>query len=282
MISNNCPVYYHIPKCGGTYIYSKSYALIKELKKQNFTDNSNLDIFFIHIFNGSHKNILFRILVIQNPQIFDSNIFHISSKSKKTYNVNINDLKNLFQIIHNNIYLIIITPEGFLHDYIIKEYLIEYNIQSTNYMSVRNPYDRALSMYQYLISDNSKHELTHYNINPPSFSNFLIKQKNWIIQNILSQKTLITNIRHEHWLETIDICKDWFICDISNIDNIIYSIFSNYKLNDLDQKLQKKYTWVNKNETNYDYIPFTRLKDQARLRFLNKTRWDREFYAYFT
>lgn len=276
------PIYYHVPKCGGTYVYSKSYELIKELQQQNFADRAELDVFFIHIFDGSEKNILFRILTIQDPKIFNNNIFKPSQNLDQKYNVSISDIAMLFSLIENDIYFIVVCSAGFIRDHILKKYLLKHNIQFNIYMSLRNIYDRELSTYHYLVSKNSQHEINNYNNNNLSFAHFIQQTENWIITNIISENTPVKHIEYKHLIEAIEICKNWFICDISNIDHIIYSIFSNYQLHDLDQKLQKKFTWVDKNETNYDYVPFIRLTDQARLRFLNQTRWDREFYAYFT
>jgi len=160
----NIPVYYHIPKCGGTYVITKC----KEILRFHYHGISAIRV-------NKNNETLVRCFVRKNIRELD---------------IDIHDdclLKYL-----NNILFITIEPGGIkLRDKILN------NISNIHeFMIIRNLFDRTQSMYNYLTSQASKHEPTHGVIRDKTFEEYLKNtnyEKNWISSQFSQDKNILIN-----------------------------------------------------------------------------------------
>jgi len=168
---NKIPVYYHIPKCGGTYVITKCREILR------FHNNG---LSAIRIQDKENNQTIVRCFVKKNIEL-DIDIY--------------NDYDCLLKHV-NNILFITIEASGIkLRDNILN------NIKNTyEFMTIRDPFDRIQSMYNYITSEASKHEPSHGSIKDKKFEEYMENpnyEKNWIsLQFSTEKETLINKLKN--------------------------------------------------------------------------------------
>ena len=155
------PIYYHIPKCGGTYVLSSIWrflSLRQHVKQLIVCDKDQT---------------IARILV-EDSTGHESNIF--VAKGKPT--ISINYLKS----IANEISYIHVVPTGIRY---IDALYNEVDLELHAFTTMRHPIQRIISLFNYLNSTSSSHESSHGKIGH-IFDEYLLSQqfeKNWMTNN---------------------------------------------------------------------------------------------------
>ena len=148
---------------------------------------------------------------------------------------------------------------------------------------LRNPFDRAQSLFHYLASDASKHEPTHGSIQSPTFFKYIKSDQledSWFLRSLLdfSEDAVIEpyhlTLAHNTYL------KDFRIKDISEVDNLIDSVFHGaYGILRKDVEGSVVAKNLDKNETpNKTKVDINYLSEETRQMFLDRTYWDRKLW----
>jgi len=279
---NKIPVYYHIPKCGGTYISSLYEDLNvklarKETNKFKQFNNKICRKAIVHI----QKNrfiVIYCIVQIQD-------LLKINCDIDSYYNnFSIEELLNLLDQNKIKITSIFIKPTGdgnLLHSRREVDKLLKYIKKEAVYFTiVRDIFDRLYSEYSYLINSMSNHETTHeYYRSYHDFEQFLIQSNGY--NNQISRQIAYNIPLDNNSFENVKrFFDDFTIADMQNIKETAIKVW------------EKCYGWSdgcdndnlfyrNKN-TDKKNLLIENISTEAREQFLIKTKWDRKLYAYLS
>ena len=198
---NKLPIYYHIPKCGGTYVITKCREILRY-------HNNGISVLFI---TNEKDQVLCRCFtknIQDNRKIIYSNDC-LASHMK-------------------DVLFIVIEPAGIkLRDNLL------YNIDIIKYqfMTIRHPFDRAQSMYNYITSEASRHEPSHNTIKDQTFEEYMQNanyEKNWISSQFsIEKETLVNKLKDINIYKIHDIekgIKDCFRACYPDIDCSRYNV----------------------------------------------------------
>jgi len=151
-----------------------------------------------------------------------------------------------------------------------------------NFTVLRNPYDRALSIFNYIKSDNSSHEPNHDCLTSKNFQEYIESyelEDSWFLRNLLDMpddqiiEPYHLTLAHE-WLQYFRIS------DISGVDILIDSVFHGcYGITQGDVEPNVVATHINKNKTHRKVkYEFSDLPVKTQQTFLDRTYWDRKLW----
>lgn len=279
---NKIPVYYHIPKCGGTYISSLYEDLNAKLsrRERDITKRFNNRVCRKAIVNIHKDRIIVIYCVIQMRDLLKINC-DIDSYYN---NFSIEELLNLLDQNKVKITSIFIKPTGdgnLLDSRREVDKLLQHIKKEPVYFTIiRDVFDRVYSEYSYLINKISIHEKTHNSYSQySSFENFLIESEDY--SNIICSHISFGNILDENSFSMVKEFFNNFI--IGKMDNIYETAINIW---------EKCYGWsisykdnglFDKNEnTNKKKLLIEDISQEAREQFLQKTEWDRKLYDYLS
>ena len=152
-----------------------------------------------------------------------------------------------------------------------------------NFTVLRNPYDRALSIFNYIKSDNSSHEPNHDCLVSKSFQEYIESDEledSWFLRSLLDMpdsaiiEPYHLTLAHEAYL------KHFRISDTSKVDDLINNVFHGaYGIQQSDVE-----DWVLKNNIHKNSTPnklktkFEELDPTIQQKFLDRTYWDRKLW----
>ena len=181
-MNNKIPVFFHIFRSGGTFTISIARVLFSIFCTKFLQKYSPEKEYIIRILKGKVEVALIYAINIEGIKHK-----HITpTKNDTSYDL---QFKNLKAITSFKIFCIIIRPDGFLittWKHILKvlnispEYCIKFFI-------LRSPFDLIQSTFNYLKSENSKHEPTHgitKNISLETFIKSNYSSDSWIIRSM--------------------------------------------------------------------------------------------------
>lgn len=148
-MTNKIPVFYHVPKCGGTYILN----LIRGwCARQEKVDNISIKAISIK----KEGKIAYRLCSTLDGDSSDI-ICNLSEymQLKKT---------------SDKIFFAMVEPDGHWTNFIQELSLQNYNL--SHFVILREPFSRIKSLFNYLNKDESIHEITHNRISK-DFKEFL-------------------------------------------------------------------------------------------------------------
>lgn len=192
MNKKNLPVYYHVPKCGGTF--AKDYLSIGfrryVKKKLGFKNYNSIKRFYIM---DDFEPVLLARAYIHDPYNFSKQINQTGAITwldqwdalvKKSDFSKIILNQNLFE----SIFLLFIAPYGIRVDKeIIDIFALGFGVEPLPFLSLREPLHRSLSIFSYLKSERSKHEKTHGKIMSKTFEEYIQSSEleiNWVVKNM--------------------------------------------------------------------------------------------------
>ena len=149
---------------------------------------------------------------------------------------------------------------------------------------LRNPYDKAISLFSYLSSERSKHEPTHNAIIYDQLSDYLSSyqlEDSWLIRDLMNM-TDDQEITQDHYDKCINIMSDWLIDDIKEVDVIINRVFEKcYGIVMSDIEPHFVNAWKN-NTFNKTKKSLNDLNDVTVQKFLDRTYWDRKLWERYS
>ena len=273
------PVFVHVPKNGGTYIYNSIRAAARfflkkicELDPSNFSDSDDFRFIYRHdkkfplreINIQEDGKVVFTIFSTDKIENFlEKNNFVETDES--IYYIDLSDdrIKNI--ISDSDIFAAIVQPRGIKHlKYEVFENffcLSDKNI-FTFYFPLRDPVERLKSLFFYLKSENSRHEPTHGMYKSSTFEEFIINEApdNWIVREFSNEKNDEIPFSEEKFAEFLSSInrKAFLFYSIDEIDKMIDKAFKIYGfsfIKDVPKSLKEmlvKYNSNNKNNWSYE------------------------------
>ena len=272
------PVFFHIPKCAGTYVIKQQLSLIHAYRKKKQIENKDLIITSepgrnIEIMKGNQ--VLVRIIALDIKNICLSNHkFEISKSDITNFKINFEEI-NIETFNEVEIISVTIKSAGFRY---WKNILKKIGINSSKkWTIIRDPFEVARSLYFYLNSSDSFHELTHGLINYNTFEDYLKSYSlsdSWLIRNILNLSD-DKDLTDDDYLMTLEELKDFEIFNSNQVDSAIDKIFKechNISINDININKSRS------NTSNHTGVKLEDLDDETQNIFLQRTKYDRKLY----
>ena len=214
------PLFYHIPKNSGTYVY---HSLLAEVRKKY----NNIDVRVIRVLDKQRTLATIIVLGGIPPGSF-------SQSSRVRYDI---DIENLTEQILDalSIALVFIEASGFrcinTSLKIVFNFLSKYVLDK--FIIFREPFLREQSLYYYLKSDESKHEFTHNKFRSGSFEEHILSpqlQDSWLIRALLNmpRDKPVQPILEEHFDIACNILKSFQIYPIEDTEKLIKYILLKY------------------------------------------------------
>ena len=254
------PVFFHIPKCAGTYINNRCFSFFQ----QSFGGKS-----CYHIDVLKDGVITYRLLCTSDKDLCRDYI----PINKTCYQINFEDLR----LGELNLFLLRVADAGF-GTYKKDIYsLLPENIKPYEFLCLREPYLRTQSLYSYIQSSQSSHEDTNYKFGDMSFVDYLNSSQlegSWLIRKFLKIPNRIP-ITEEHFKKTCDILNKMLVFGMEDIDESLFKVFMECYGMDCRSIAAKVYDNKTKEKIN---TPFNSLDERTKTAFLNQTHWDKKLY----
>ena len=187
------PVYYHVPKCGGTF--TKDYLAIgfrryvKE--KLGFKNYDSVKCFYV-MEDHPGQRLLARVH-IHDPYGYSAKHHRLKKMTwvnEWDIRIKISDFSKIIlnENLFKSVFVAFITPDGIRADKQIIEILTSgFGVEPLPFLSLREPLRRSLSVFNYLKSERSKHESTHGKIMSTTFEQYIRSSEleiNWVVRNM--------------------------------------------------------------------------------------------------
>jgi hypothetical protein len=285
---NQVPIFLHIPKNAGTYVLGytmemfRCYGILSGWRNKK---NWNIDLRRIILQNNEGVQIS-TIFLYDPEKIRDSNKYFL--KYPQDEYCNIVSLNNFLEEISKKndklqIFSILIEDHGikYIKDHLYDDICNINNISPLYYTILRNPYERALSLYSYLGSSYSHHEPTHGTIKTSTFEEYINSNQledSWLIRRLLNlpDNSIISSKNYEDACVLLDKFK---IKNINEVESLLNEVFFlSYQIT--KEKIKDLFIdSINKNRYNYKIkIPFESLNEQTKKNFSLRTRFDADIY----
>ena len=264
LIQQKLPVYFHIPKCAGTYVYNTSICMLREYVSPTYVIIVTSGDYTVYRFGATIKNTL--------------NEDKYTQEHRFRYSVDINDL----DINDLNLLFVEVCGRSF-NDYNNSIYdKLPKNVIPYEFIILREPYSLATSLYNYLLSDKSAHEKAHADFKFKKFEDYLNSNKlegSWLPRMFLNivNTELVTA---EHVSKTCSILDNMLVADIPDTTSTLLKVFEHcYGLTDKTAIDKLALNSRNRNETNNKQpVPYSSLREDTKRHFNNQTKWDRQIY----
>jgi len=272
------PVYYHIPKCGGTTVLTTLNYFNFKTNRKFYIDNDlewdNRICQVLRVF--LHEDRRLNCVVTFKNKFNDNTVYidrHICSCDFKTFS-------KLYNNGELSIYAICVEPTGDANlkqsfDTVCLFFKENSDIDILPFTIFRNIFDRHYSEYMYLNSDMSKHEKSHGVFKDMTFEQYIesnIFPFNYICQTV-QRKPSEENIEY-----IINFFKQFRILDMSNIIDNLFSILNECQPNKLDYSAVFSEQNITTNKNTYNKISLNNLSQKSQEIFLFKTSLDRKLY----
>ena len=258
MEQNKLPVFFHIPKNAGTYTNNMCFSFMQRFAagKKHY----HVDVY--------KDGIIYYRFICYSEHPLNEKFEQLNHKC--LYKINLKDLSfdGLF------VFMLRIADSGF-SDYkedIYKK--LDKNRKLCEFLVLRDPYERALSLFSYLKSSQSSHESTNGMFGDMTFVEYLNSpylEGSWLIRRLLKIPNE-TPITKEHFDNTCQILDGFLISDIKNVDKLISKVFYMcFNIKDCNIDQQKIYSNKTKEKITHD---FDSLSEKTRDNFNKQTKWD--------
>ena len=278
------PIFFHIPKCAGTYVTGCMHSLFRQHYRNHLDANEQQDNRQLQRLTVDIPNHGLLTIFAFTPAKYYNDASLMTKIDDYASRVSVFKLFSLVKNLEIEIFSIIIEPDFYWGD--IKN-LIDLrpsfdaayalcDIANSNYKcfgTLRSPFQRVLSAYAYLCEESSSHEPNHKKIMCESLKGYIMSDQledSWVIRS-LSGKPYSQALEQSDFDYVINFLKDFTFT--LNAEDSINDVFKksyninlkdcefieanrnqnpdkqNLKLNDLDQETQNKY----KNVTQFDY-----------------------------
>jgi len=277
------PIFFHVPKNAGTYIFNRIFAVCSILGLSEYRILKRYTIKTCEILKNG--KIAYRIIVRDiNNQCVNLDSFSPVDNDDFYYSVEFNDWvkqKHNFEI--QGLCVQDISFSDFESDRVD---ILDTKKDLYYITCLRESYDRAISVFSYLSSSQSKHENTHERFGNISFEEYLDSEyleDSWLIR-VFNETPDNVAITEDDLYRTINILSTMqHVFNTLNVDESLKSIFKVCYDFNVDNYLNHGvYLSVNKNKTEQKInVPFSSLRLSVRKNFLKRTELDRKLYNHF-
>lgn len=278
------PVFYHVPKCAGTYVSDWLVLALRhyrrtriDWKEKHIPNKENIKL--LQITKG--KNIISKLLVCDPDYLIDDSPELKMLKSPE-YLINLDSLQ-LKKILRDCfLFAVVIESEGFrLKDEILK-LLSDFNLHQ--FIIFREPFEREQSIFSYLTSSYSHHEATHAAIKHNSLEDYLLSEQlpdSWVIKNLLNLDDT-EELTEKHFKKTLKLLNDSFhVHTLDAVDRAIREALVSCYAIDIEDDSFKIPITVYRNQNKYKKIKLNALSKKAQTVFKKRTRWEQKLYSHY-
>lgn len=296
------PTFFHIPKCGGTYV---SFCIVA-----NFTESLHTAEIFFHNFHNKHisnfkrcssiehklindnkmmfwlvdeqnKQLMHLYMRAKNRDIFYKNVTKWTKKKELTWlfpGINIKSFFETFNPEDFEILFMNIKPSGISYFFNKIDELKSLNLCFNYFTFLRDPFETEQSLYFYLTNNQSKHELTFQTFKSNTFDEYLVSYEvsdSWLMRQILSKSDSMP-LTEEDYLKVCNKLDNFVIADISNINDTLKSVMKRTR----KLILPANDFFVNKTKNNPRYC-LENYNKKIRNAFLERKKYDYKIYKKF-
>lgn len=172
---NNVPVFLHIPKNAGTYVFHAMRQLLKgseQFRPHKIYRLMDAGVCVATVFGSAATESELKCRSTRSPMKCEVECAHFLDTLQRS------DIRIFSAIIHSS---------GFRQlGEIVDQLERGTGRQATRFALLRDPFERARSLYNYLTSPRSRHEVTH--INSPTLADYLRSHESedcWLIRELL-------------------------------------------------------------------------------------------------
>jgi hypothetical protein len=270
------PVFFHIPRCSGTYTISLMYEFLRiYLNAVKHPENSKTARTILVHHEG--KIILRALCNDPDGYVYDNvNFKPIPNFSTGFFleGENISNIKNMY--IHS----ITVEPAGF------KQYetLLKPFNKIKKFIIIRTPITRAFSLYTYSKSSKSKHEHIHKKFQDITFEEYITSKKfesEWIIRSFLGGYTGV--VTEKEYNSVLEILSTFEVFDIKEGEVRVSSIFEKYRGLSVKDINKPSYERAQQSRNSSSPIEYTieKLTEETKKTFLERTKWEYKLYNFF-
>ena len=251
------PIYYHIPKCGGTFVKNLMIATLRRKHKNN-----------LRLYQLTRNEYTIGIVYCNSidlpiPKSSHNNVF---------FNVEYDDFLKHKHLI-NTVYAVIINARGFS----IHEEIKSHFPTSLSFTLLREPLDRQQSLFNYLSSDVSRREKTHGAYKSKTLQEFLGSyevEDCWLIRVFLGLEPnqIITQ---QNFDATCQILDKMLINDFKDARSTVDTVLKRcYEFTTVGINTDKLYS----NSNPIPKLGRTDIDSKTLETFDNRTGWDSKLY----
>ena len=278
------PVFYHVPKCAGTYVCDwlllgfRYYRRTRADWSEKYIPHKE-NIKLLQIKKG--KSIIAKLLVGDPDYLIDDSP-ELKRLRNPEYLVSLNSqaLKKVLQDCF--LFAVIVESEGFRIKNKILKLLNNYKLHQ--FLVLREPFEREQSTFNYLTSHSSQHEPTHAAIKQSSLEDYFLSEQlpdSWIIKNLLNLDDT-EQLTERHFKKTLKLLNDNFhVYTIDFTDNAIQEALDYCYGIDIKDVSFKIPTVIEKNKSTRKKIDFSILSKKAQSNFKKRTNWDQKLYKHY-
>ena len=276
------PVFFHIPKNAGTYIFNRLFAACALL---NRPDYAKLGVLTIRTCEVLKDGLIAYRFIVRDLNNHCNHSISFSSVDGDDYCYQVSYEDWLQEKNHLEIKGLCVQDISFLKFKKEKHDILNDYEELYSFICLRETYDRTQSLFSYLKSTQSQHESTYGVLDNLSFEeyiNSIYLEDSWLIRtlNNIPDSEPITD---DDYKKSINILSTMHVFNMQSIDDELRDIFQTC----YDFDLEKWYfhdIYLNKvkNETkNKTSIPFEQLALETQSTFLSRTVWDIQLYNHF-
>jgi len=270
---NSIPLFYHIPKNSGTYVY---HSMLNAARLYN---ENKVQVIRVIL---EEKYVMAKLIVIDNLNFLkEDDKFTSLNSAEITWNLRVEDLtEDILQRL--SIHSVFIEARGFRHtETSLKSlflFLAKFNLHK--FIILREPFSREQSLYNYLTSDKSKHECTHGIFKNASFEEHVMSkqiQDSWLIRSLLNIP-MGEQLTEDHFNKTCEKMCNLNVYDIKDTDEVVKEMLLkcfNIQNFDIESAANKKHDNI------YKKIKFEELPLDSQNIFKERKYWDQKLYNYF-
>jgi hypothetical protein len=284
------PIFMHIPKNAGTYVLSVMEAMFRYYHiEKGFNNKPNWNLSLRKFYIEDHNKKQYATLFVYDPDNNRNINDRIKPHPRSSFIsvINIDDIDEVLKDFKNkkfNLFALVIEPRGvkLIKDSFFENIFEKADIIPLYYTVFRKPYERAVSLFNYIKGQRSIHEPTHNSIIADTFEEYLKSsqlEKSWIIRNLASVRDG-ADMSEKDFKTACDILENFKIADIAKTDNLIDDVFT--ECYGVTRHIIKDDKDFNKNATEKHIKKrFNELDDELKQLFLERTKFDNRLYDYF-
>jgi len=283
-MARKVPIFYHIPKNAGTYVsdwltiglrYYKNRYTSWWLNPPNAKRNS---VKRLMVMKGDI--LIAKLMVVDQDYYCDSHPGFSSKLSKTEFYI---DLQNLTLDLLDKVFLfcVVIEGSGFKIRNHVLALLEKYELYQ--FLILREPFSRSLSIYNYIKSKYSQHEPTHNAIRALTFQDYILSgqcEDSWLIRNLLNIADE-EELKQFHLEEVKEILKTFKIYDIKYTQQAIQEAFVECYEFSTEEIVLRDMTAYKNETTEKEKIDFNMLPSFIKQRFLTRVEIDNDLYRAF-
>ena len=274
------PVFFHVPKCAGTYAISLMWELLRVYSGVVYDRKLENIVCNICVLTKNTKQVQLRALVQDKTLFCKSNSFFKKTETKNDFFL---DLDNINLLCNLDIFAIIIEAGGFLNYAQLLKNFENYELKP--FIFLRDPFSLICSLYTYLTHSSSEHELTHGSFDGFTLSEYLKSyyvSDSWIIRNLLKLEDNHM-ISETDYKNTINALKNFKVSDYKAVEQTTDEVFNECYGLSIKQINERSYKRIQEriNKSNTGHLKLKDLDLETQQKFLERTYWDKLLYDHY-